>query len=367
MPHGAAGFWCWRPVAVLISTAMPTDGLYGIRATRASPPGYARDDRARRAVYGSALAQFDELIAAATAVGPASRPLPLFYALSQAGRAIAAAHAEGVWRLRMHGLSAPGLDRAPLGIEVNRMPSAAKDGSSVDSVSGVAAATGSEVFTGAATIGALWSSLPELFHLLPASCHGMPTPLRLVPENPEPENLHVRIDPGHLYATVVGFDGTADELATYLKNHYPSSGNPQLFQPQGLPHVGQHTACGYGYLFRWEADAPTIEGHLATLNRLAPPEGPKVSTGGAGLIFPPSAGFQPRWLRPSIGGAGISSLVSWWTLLFGLSMLARYEPAVWVGVLDYDSAGLAAPLAALLETGLARVPELVLAALATQA
>lgn len=117
------------PASMLIWVAVPSDSLYCVRATRASPPGYARDDQERRAVYGSALAQFDELIAAATAVGPSSRPLPLFYALSQAGRAIAAAHAEGVWRLRMHGLSAPELDRLPLDIEVKRAPAAAKDGS----------------------------------------------------------------------------------------------------------------------------------------------------------------------------------------------------------------------------------------------
>jgi hypothetical protein len=342
---------------------MSSDSLYGIRATRALPPGYACDDQERRAVYGSSLAQFDELLAAAAAVGPASRPLPLFYALSQAGRAIAAAHADGAWRLRMHGLSAPELDRAPLGIEVNRTPAAAKDGSSVDSVTGVAAATHSDVFTGAATIGALWSSLPELFDLLPASRHAGPTPLRLVPEDPEPENLHLQIDPGHVYATVVGFSGTADELASYLTEHYPTSGNPQLCQPQGLPHVGQHTVCGYGFLFRWDANSPTIDGHIATLDRLAPAEGLSIPTGGPGLVFPPSDGSQPRWLRPSVGGVGLSSLVSWWTLLFGLSMLARYEPAVWVAVLDYDSADLAAPLDALLDTALARVPELVLATL----
>jgi hypothetical protein len=99
----------------------------GIRATRASPPGHAHDDAERRRVYGAALAQFDELIAASAAVGPASRPLPLFYALSQAGRAVAE------------------LDLPPLDVEVRRMAAASKDGASVDSITGVAAATRSEV------------------------------------------------------------------------------------------------------------------------------------------------------------------------------------------------------------------------------
>jgi hypothetical protein len=148
---------------------MSSDSLYGIRATRASPPGHARDDEERRRVYGAALAQFDELIAAASMVGPASRPLPLFYALSQAGRAVAAAHAEGAWRLREHGLSAPELDPAPLDIEVKRTAGASNEGRAVDSVTGVADASHSEVFAEAPTIGALWSSLPEVFELLPAS------------------------------------------------------------------------------------------------------------------------------------------------------------------------------------------------------
>jgi hypothetical protein len=59
----------------------------------------------------------------------------------------------------------------------------------------------------------------------------------------------------------------------------------------------------------------------------------------------------------------MSSLLTWWTLLFGLSILARYEPAVWMAALDYDSSNLAARLDAVLATGLERVPELVLATL----
>ncbi|MGO9959020.1 MAG: YaaC family protein [Solirubrobacteraceae bacterium] len=190
---------------------MSSDSLYGIRATRASPPRYALDDDERRRVYGAALAQFDELITAATAVGPVSRPLPLFYALSQGGRAIAAAHADSAWRLRGHGLSCRVLDAAPLDTEVKRTPVASKDGGSVDSVTGVAGATGGQAFSEAATIGALWASLPEISDLLPASFDAGPLPMRFALE-PDPEGVRSRIDPGHVYAVAIDFEGSPDEL-----------------------------------------------------------------------------------------------------------------------------------------------------------
>lgn len=69
-------------------------------------PGLAREDEDRRRVFGSALEQFDQLLVAAEAVGPATAPIPLFYAFSQGGRAFAAARVTGEeWRPRTHGLS----------------------------------------------------------------------------------------------------------------------------------------------------------------------------------------------------------------------------------------------------------------------
>jgi hypothetical protein len=322
---------------------MSSDSLYGIRATRASPPGFARDDDERRQLYGAALAQFDELIAAATAVGPGSRPLPLFYALSQAGRAIAAAHAESAWRLRWHGLSSPALGVAPLDIEVKRAPAADEDEGSVDSVTGVAGATGTEVFAKTATIGALWSSLPEVFDLLPASFDTETIPMRLAVE-PDPEGLRRRIDQAHVYAVAIDFDGSPDELDNDLSEHYPTSIGMSAFKPfQAQPVMQVFTPYGYGLAVRWNRDAAHDAGldqDVATLER---------------------DGWC--WLRPSVRGVALSSLMTWWTLLFGLSMLARYEPAGWIRALDYESSELAAPLAKLLDIGLTRVPELTLGAL----
>ena len=81
--------------------------LRELRATRAAPPGKAAHDDERRAIYNAALQQFEELLDAARAVGPASRPIPLYYALNQASRAIVAASGD-VASIDGHGLANTG-------------------------------------------------------------------------------------------------------------------------------------------------------------------------------------------------------------------------------------------------------------------
>jgi len=77
-----------------------------IRALRATFNRSGGDERRRR-VFVGALGQFDELMTAAASVGPASRPLPLYYALNQAGRAIVAPRqmSDRPWEPKWHGLT----------------------------------------------------------------------------------------------------------------------------------------------------------------------------------------------------------------------------------------------------------------------
>ena len=84
-----------------------------LRALRYEPPGGASGARAE--VFGSALEQAQQLFAAAS-VDYASRPILVFYGLSQAGRAIAAcATAGGMsdWQLKGHGIKVSNLDQKP--------------------------------------------------------------------------------------------------------------------------------------------------------------------------------------------------------------------------------------------------------------
>ena len=87
------------------------DVWWELRALRAAPPRVAAH-KARRTTFVAALEQCEQLIGAAAAISYEARPLPLFYALSQAGRAITAAlepdHA--LWKLSGHGIAAKRLD-----------------------------------------------------------------------------------------------------------------------------------------------------------------------------------------------------------------------------------------------------------------
>lgn len=65
---------------------------YFLRMSRWKPPGLAAEGE-RADLYRAALQQFEDLMVASAASGPAGSPLPLYYAISQAGRAVLAARA----------------------------------------------------------------------------------------------------------------------------------------------------------------------------------------------------------------------------------------------------------------------------------
>lgn len=75
-----------------------------------------------------------------------------------------------------------------------------------------------------------------------------------------------------------------------------------------------------------------------------------------------------RWMRPALSEAEPppSPLMTWWALLFGLSMLARYHPAEWAAALDRQRSHAATELERAMDLALDAVPHLVLDAVAPQ-
>jgi hypothetical protein len=65
---------------------------------------------------------------------------------------------------------------------------------------------------------------------------------------------------------------------------------------------------------------------------------------------------------PAVGGnaSALHPLTAWWAVLYGLSMMARYEPAAWIEALNVNGSSLAVPIEALLDDAQRIVPELIL-------
>jgi hypothetical protein len=329
----------WHAAAI----AAQPDTFFSIRATRASPTGHAARDE-RRGTYGAALAQFEELLEAARRVGPHARALPLFYALSQAGRALAARGLKEAWQLKGHGLSCPDLSTASILQTEVLLARAAKQ---QDSFRGVSAATGSELPASPMTIGALWAALPRVSELLVdvPEAEGHERPFILVPDQPYDDVPVAGLWTwDRVRCSLVGRSHeTFDSFVARIKL-YPFGDQLRLERVQAERLVVAYTPHGYGVRAVWPTESPDQPGFWATVERLAP-------------LDPVT---RLRWWRPLVAGAAMNDLMTWWALLFALSMFTRYEPANWSAALDLDVSLTAAPLRRLLDAATDAIPELVL-------
>jgi hypothetical protein len=315
---------------------------YRLRLARTSVQVRTPGKEARKRIFSAALQQFEELITAADAVGPASRPLPLFYALSQAGRAITAAHGSAPWELRGHGLEMPGPSAPTSLLERTVEPRPAK----ADSFHRVADTIGSAQLTGPVELGALWASLP--YDLPKAWRQKWPRVLSLGPER-QGSTLVLSQE---ARAQVAGFTFpalTADAVRDALQ-HYPTA-NGWFLQGGGQP-IGLKSDFGWHVKLAWTANGSSEDDRMARLAEVAP----EYRYSGH------------HWLRPAVGAQKdyLHPLVTWWALLFGLSIVARYEPGTWARELAIDSSDLAANLESLLGDALLAIPQLVLEALETK-
>lgn len=326
----------WNATKTMFGFGEHVEEVAVVQALRAEPPGMAADDPDRRRVFGAALQQFDELLTAAGTVGPASAPLPLFYALSQAGRAIAASHCSDSsrWDFKGHGLSIAE-DREQIGRTLVR-PNPGNDRR--DAFSVVADSTGSEVLDGPVELRALWASIPHMHRVeglgadSPDAIHLEPRARAFAPHIADDSIAMMRTEDVELP------EGEREAaLAERLANY---------------PAADGHRVVG---------DMPTNQFFMVEF-----PAGLGDHTGRRlGEIGEPYLGELDLYLRPSLGpGRRVPSvLMTWWAVLLALSQLARYVPAAWTAALDRDSSVLAIPI----ESGLRRarrlMPRLVLHAL----
>ena len=305
--------------------------LRNIRGTRANPPGIAAEDPERRAIYGAALEQFEQLLNASRGTPPPARPLPLFYALSQAGRAIVAARGDSP-RIDGHGLSQDRQQPQPselLHRKIKRTPSR----SGTDAFGAVSRAIGSPDIQGAIEIGALWVALPGT-HRVPEDAwrESWRTALSVLDET---NNQAVQL--GMTVVRAISFSGNPyfNEMEA-LAGRYPLIPHDARIRP--LPGNANMSPGNWGLAIAWKATGP--------LEAVA--------------YMDPSEPNGSRYLVPTLPGQEtvLNPLMMWWTLLFGLSIFARYEPELWMEVLNVERSPLAVPMESMLQQALVAIPAL---------
>ncbi len=328
----------------------------GLRATRWDPPAAASASKERRRTYVAALEQAEQLMRAAASVGPAVSPLLLFYGLSQAGRAIAAAAADLTgpdWQLSGHGI----LIR-PMGSLVGRLAeiTTVTDGrGSRGSFTRLSELLGSPLWPkdgghGPMRLEPVWDCIPEchdlplsenlrarrkalkveLHELYPSSVRQVPTPVGPLPGWVlDAEDAHAALE-DYLSAFVLGERSPIPYVLA-------SDGGPPEFTRYG----------GWGEV---------------EMNWQPPKDWPRDFTGRISYLESFTRRYcGGRFLFPAITGEGkaMHPLMAWWTVLFVLSMLARYEPARWGAHIAVDSSRHAVPLERILGQARAIVPRVV--------
>lgn len=338
-----------------------------LRGLRVRPPGAASNDPNRASTFQSSLEQAQQFMAAAEGAGYATRPLQLFYALSQGGRAIAAvskflpveilvpdkqndgamkAH-DVPWQLKGHGITAPHTS-------VNRVDKIIIQAGWTGLMPGVALALGVECLRPdeKIKIGDIWPALPESSS---------------VPLATQSDRRALSI------ASVTRWARDLPNCNKILIGNIPWSvrlhcREDQLKVKDFLSHYPSLADCEYPYEnhepMGWEP-APS---NLA----VAP-----VFWGKAGEEFPDllqatreSKGIRYRgkedwWIFPRIGGmtSPLHPIMAWWAVLFALSMMARYEPASWSKLIGIDRSMDANAIEHILDQALRVIPVLILEAI----
>lgn len=312
-----------------------SDAWDRVRSTLVRPPAYARKDEQRRTTYQAAMVQCEELVNAAAASAPSASPLPLFYALNQAGRALAAAAAGepngGEWRLKAHGI-AQGTGDVREAMSMTIRPTCPRRRGNAFAI--VADTIGSSQLSAPVTLQELYTALPDLeAKPVPDSCTS-PRALYVEEYDDEAAQLSGRLPV--VRATVVS-PGRPLECSDAFLDRYPSL-------HEATPTWQHHTKRGIGCLLEWWLRWGTEEEW-----RLLDDAAPAYRFSGE------------RWAIPTVGEGRdhLSPLMLWWALLFGYSVLARYEPAAWTKAIDLRTEPWAAAIIASLDEAFSALPELI--------
>jgi hypothetical protein len=324
---------------------------YQLRSLRSDPPSPVGKEGPRRATFTSSLEQAEQMFRAASQVGTATRALPLFYGLSQAGRAIACAAkaAKGdEWKLIGHGINSLHLDGpiTELTITTGRKE---RPGSFVR----VSELLDSPVWEDKEQpLTALWDALPENTGWPLGTTEGSRR-LPLLAQTQLYEETHPLSSLSVMFPPSVVKANTRQAIEEYLQDYPEAQGwdsyvltgrdtDTPDFDVQG--GWGWYPP-GWGYLtMHWTAGpdySTSTEDRTAFLNTLR-----RSYSNDQHMLFFPSLGT----------GRSIHPLMAWWAVLHAFSVLARYQPAQWAQHISIDHSTYAAAIERLLAEGIETIP-----------
>ncbi|MEU9987163.1 YaaC family protein [Streptomyces sp. NPDC048045] len=327
-----------------------------LRASRSDPPARANTG-SRRKTYSAALEQAQQLFHAAAVVGPATRPVPVFYGLSQAGRAIAAAawSLKGdAWQLESHGIKTTGFHLPFPDIEIRTDPPGSQ---------------GSFVKVSEVLDSPVWERDPlrleDVWDLLPPNLrYPLTTRDRLAPLYVDEVSVGTH---EHSLLSVYVCDipdrvidaGSREALADFLTS-YPAVAQHESYVTTRAPSLGSEAPPEYRrydhgggeMAINWQMPQGAgtgFDGLSTGAERLAHLRAMTRSYAGD-RYFLPTLPPMKRELHP---------LMAWWAVLYALSMLSRYQPAVWGTLISVDNSKYAVPIERLLERAINHLPVLI--------
>lgn len=299
----------------------PEESWRRIRVLRSRPP--ANMPKSRQALFTSSLEQAQQQFEAAAHVGFESRALNLYYGLSQAGRAIAAARTpQNIGKspeVSGHGLRIADFQsaRATTFWDVR----VRAEGGDDTSYGRLASILRSAPLRAPISLGEVWHMIPELHLDHPVG--------RFI----EPRWTHKPSErDGFPIETTLTLQATEEEIdnsAAKLRTMYPDLGDAPLLRFKG----GAYT----------EEDGIRTDEAVFSY---------------AGRHQPSRMLGSSRVLMPACGGdlTTLDPLLTWWTLLYALSMFTRYRPVLWTEIIDVNRSPLAVPLETLLTKAVESVP-----------
>jgi YaaC-like Protein len=316
------------------------DSWRRIRAARGNPPGGFGLERA--AVFDAALEQAQQQFLAAAGIGYDSRPLNLFYGLSQAGRAISTvlAPAGEPFELRGHGISSPNLQQVCQKPRTRLIDlTVISDGRANASFTRLSQLLESPLLEEPEPVARLWGMLLE---------PQMHEPLALL-------NSQVLIAQGRRMSSdpqtfaIEGIsripwelDGMDSSRFNAFLHPYPALHDVQFHRQSG--RSSGHDNC-----------PPTLSIEVRVPIEPSDPGPLGIDYRGASVILPAVTG----------GSGAMHPLMIWWSILYALSMLARYQPRAWVELIDVSRSQHAVAIEYLLDVAQDSVPDLVARAIET--